>query len=267
MNEAYQLGSSHVARSAWAYSGLAACGITNRSTGWRITWPNSTHAEQMTVQRTAPPRFAILLLASALTCLSACSNSSDDVQSESPGISPDANADAQRSGNRSALLPYEIIKREVVPINKVVYRVRLDFIDGDRLPSEDELAAISRHLKQRNPEFESVFVYFYMRGYDCEGHPPFACAHHILDGGMKVHIQTQPIPPSKESEEFGLSETERRQLYYELMALDHLALEWDNDDRLESERLRIFKKYGIEKNLYWEITDEGSKKGWPTPRP
>jgi hypothetical protein len=129
------------------------------------------------------------------------------------------------------------------------------------------LAAVSRHLRQSNPGFESVFVYFYIRGYDSERHQPFAEAHHILDGKMDVDIHTQPIPPFTESESFGLTETQRKQLYHELIALDRESLDWENDDRLESERLRIFKRYGIQKNLYWEIANEGTEKGWPTPKP
>ena len=212
--------------------------------------------------------FALTLL--AVACCSACSNAPDDRQSQSPKIESDADPVSKTTAtpsSSSTLLSYEIIKREEVPINKLVYRLRLDFIDGTRLPVADDLAAISHYLKKTNPGFESVFVYFYMRGYDSERNQPFAGAHHILDGKMKVDIHTQPIPPSAESEQLGLTETQRKQLYHDLIALDRESLDWENDDRLESERLRIFKKYGIQKNIYWEIADEGSKKGWPTPKP
>lgn len=212
-------------------------------------------------------RFATIVLAATIVCFSGCSNSSNDRPSQSSQNDPDASPNTEPSARPSALLPYEIIKREEVPINKLVYRLRLDFIDGTRLPTEDELAAVSRHLKQSNPGFEGVFVYFYIRGYDSERHQPFAGAHHILDGKMDVDIHTQPIPPSAESEKFGLTETQRKQLYHELIALDRESLDWENDDRLESERLRIFEKYGIHKDLYWEIANEGLDKGWPTPKP
>lgn len=211
-------------------------------------------------------RFATIVLAAMVACFSACSNSSNDRPSKSPTTNPETSSNTEPS-RPSALLPYEIIKREEFPINKLVYRLRLDFIDGNRLPTEDDLAAVSRHLKQSNPGFESVFVYFYIRDYDSERHQPFAGAHHILDGKMNVEIHTRPIPRSSESEKLGLTETQRKQLYHELIALDRESLDWENDDRLESERLRLFKKYGIQKDIYWEIANEGSEKGWPTPKP
>jgi len=214
----------------------------------------------------SPHRFAIfVVLACIVACFSACSNLSDDPQP--PQTTSDATPNAESSASASALLPYEIIKREEVPINKLVYRLRLDLIDGNRLPSEDDLAAISRHLKKTNPGFESIFAYFHMRGYDSERHPPFAGAHHILDGKMKVDIHTQPIQLSAKSEKLGLTETLRKQLYHELTAMDRESLDWDNDDRLDPERLRLFKKYGIQENVYREIAEEGSKKGWLTPKP
>ncbi len=209
---------------------------------------------------------ATIVLAVTVACCSACSNSPDDRQSQSPRVDSDAKPHSKPSDSSSALLAYEIIKREEVPINKLVYRLRLDFIDGNRLPAEDDLAAISHHLKQSNPGFESVFVYCYMRGYDSDRHQPFAGAHHILDGKMKVDIHTQPIPPSGETEKYGLTESQRKQLYHNLIALDRESLDWENDDRLESERLHIFKKYGIQKNLYWEIADESSKRAQPVSR-
>ena len=208
-----------------------------------------------------------IVLTATVVCFFGCSRSSDDRPSHSPENDPGTSLNTEPSAPLPVLLPYEIIKREEVPINKLVYRLRLDFIDGTRLPTEDELAAVSRHLKQSNPGFESVFVYFHMRGCDSERHQPFAGAHHIRDGKMDVEIYTQPIPPSAESEKYGLTETQRKQLYHKLISLDRESLDWENDDRLGSERLRIFETYGIHEDLYWEIANEGSDKGWPTPKP
>jgi hypothetical protein len=79
-------------------------------------------------------RFTTIVLA-ATVAFSACSNSSNDRPSQSPKINPEASPITEPSSRPSALPPYDIIKREEVPINKLVYRLRLDFIDGNRLPT------------------------------------------------------------------------------------------------------------------------------------
>ena len=82
-----------------------------------------------------------------------------------------------------------------------------------------------------------------------------------------LNLMNAEVIANLESAKFGLTETQRKKLFHELIALDRRKPpEWD-DARRDSERLRIFKNFGIHKNLYWEITNEGSKKGWPRPEP
>ena len=75
-----------------------------------------------------------------------------------------AKVSSARVGKRG-LIPYRVIERTEFRNIKVAYDVRVDVVDG-RLPTEPELAAISRHLDRNETPHERMFVTFLVAGYD-----------------------------------------------------------------------------------------------------
>ena len=89
------------------------------------------------------------------------------------------------------LIPYEIIKREEMGSIKVLLSIRVKLVNG-RLPTKEELGAISQYLysKERR-RHERTFVFFSLPGMVL-GTGAFATAHHTPK--MVVQIYESSIP-------------------------------------------------------------------------
>jgi len=79
-------------------------------------------------------------------------------------------------GTESSLIPHRIIKREDYLNYKVSYDIEVGVVGG-RLPTADELAAISNNLRSKEQKYERVFVCFYLPGMKVDT-GAFATAHH-----------------------------------------------------------------------------------------
>ena len=88
------------------------------------------------------------------------------------------------------LISYAVIERAETRNIKVSYDLRVDLVDG-RLPSEAELAAISRHLHAKERTHERTFVLFYLPGMP-PGAGAFATAHH--NPSLKVKVLDYMLP-------------------------------------------------------------------------
>lgn len=113
-------------------------------------------------------RFAFLII---LLLTIGCDNTSSTRQSTAPHT-------IQTTSPH--LIDYEIINQEEAGTFKMAYDLRVGLVNG-RLPSENELAAISRHLRQQDDRrHERTFVVFYLPGMEI-GMGAFATAHHLPD--------------------------------------------------------------------------------------
>lgn len=89
----------------------------------------------------------------------------------------------------SEKIPYRILEREVNREHWVSYDLEIDLI-GNRLPTESEIAEVSRSLKSRETAHEKVFVMFYLPGMVIDS-GAFATANHP---DMKVRIMEFMVP-------------------------------------------------------------------------
>lgn len=98
-----------------------------------------------------------------------------------------------------------------------------------------------------------------------EGLTPEIAENNIRDS-YKI-VFTTAIQIYEDEEKYGLTETERMQAFYDLVALQDSipsdAPDWGvkNDEA----RVIIAEKYGITKDQISKIGVEGVKKGWPSP--
>ncbi|MEE9296503.1 MAG: hypothetical protein V3W34_16285 [Phycisphaerae bacterium] len=88
------------------------------------------------------------------------------------------------------LIPYTIIKRDELGSIKVSFDLRIDLVD-ERLPTKQELEAVSRHLHSKEKVHERTFVLFYLPGMKVDA-GAFARAHHNPD--LEVEIQPWFVP-------------------------------------------------------------------------
>ncbi len=82
-------------------------------------------------------------------------------------------------------IPYEVIQKAELSSIKLSIDVEVPLVDG-RLPSADELGAISEHLVENSNKHDRTFVSFYLPGMKV-GAGAYATAHHNPD--MSVNIQ------------------------------------------------------------------------------
>jgi len=95
-----------------------------------------------------------------------------------------------RTPAHAPMIPYTVIERAELGEIKVSYDLRVDLVDG-RLPTNDELEAISRHLYEHERTHERTFVLFYLPGMQ-PGAGAFATAHH--DPVLVVRVLGHMLP-------------------------------------------------------------------------
>ena len=81
-------------------------------------------------------------------------------------------------------------------------------------------------------------------------------------------IETTNTTIENNSIKYGLTETQRKQAYYDLATLqDSIALEDppDRGEQMVKAYSTVAEKYGITKDEMMEITAEGMEKNWPMP--
>ncbi|QEW06339.1 hypothetical protein [Nitrincola iocasae] len=81
-------------------------------------------------------------------------------------------------------IPFEVIKQDQLGSIKLSLDVQVPLVDG-RLPTADELGAVSEHLVATSGKHDRTFVAFYLPGMEV-GAGAFATAHH--DPEMEVRI-------------------------------------------------------------------------------
>lgn len=82
------------------------------------------------------------------------------------------------------LIDYTIAHREEFHEFKISFDVRVPLVNG-RLPTTDELGAISKHLRSQEKKHDRMFVCFYLPGMKVDS-GAFATAHH--DPNLEVKI-------------------------------------------------------------------------------
>ncbi len=114
----------------------------------------------------------------------------EPVQSATEVPEPSPARKAPEPPKQEKRIPYGIIKRSEMGTAKASYNLRVDLVGG-RLPTKDELGAISRHLRDFNKRYERLFVTFYLPDMVVDD-GAFAPAHHNPD--LKVIIQPFMLP-------------------------------------------------------------------------
>ena len=82
------------------------------------------------------------------------------------------------------LIPYHILERSETGTIKVALDVEVPLVSG-RLPTEEELGALSRHLVSLERDHDRSFVLFYLPGMKV-GSGAYATAHHNPELEVKV---------------------------------------------------------------------------------
>ena len=90
----------------------------------------------------------------------------------------------ERENTTKDLIPFSIIERKEFLHYKVSYDIRVNLVD-ERLPTTEELAALSNHLKNTENPHEKTFVTFYLPAMMVNA-GAFATAHHTPDLEVKV---------------------------------------------------------------------------------
>jgi hypothetical protein len=178
------------------------------------------------------------------------------------------------------LIPYSIITSELQPPLKCSYYVRVDFV-GNRLPTEDELAAVSRKIKSDGPRSDNVFVLFYMPGENPDD-MSWATAHHTPN--LRVSIVRTPTPrPSQQATRFGLSLDQRKRYWFETLKTDEplrnlpdsvtigmgrsdpnsLQLYKRLEEQAETEKAAIRQRWGLSEDEAAKISIEALHNQWP----
>lgn len=93
--------------------------------------------------------------------------------------------------NGNTLIPFAILSREEKASIKVSFTILVDIVDGKRLPSSNELGAISQYLFSLEKPHERTFVEFLLPGMK-PGAGAFATAHH--NPKMEVDILPFFVP-------------------------------------------------------------------------
>lgn len=89
------------------------------------------------------------------------------------------------------LIDFKVIERTDFQDIKVSYDIQVDAVDK-RLPTKEELAAISNHLRQKERRFKRMFVSYYLPGMVINS-GAFATAHHNPHP-EKVRFLSMTIP-------------------------------------------------------------------------
>lgn len=88
------------------------------------------------------------------------------------------------------LIDYTVINRGELGNIKLSYDLRVDLVNG-RLPTADELEAVSRYLHQKEKGHDKTYITFYLPGMEV-GAGAFATAHH--NPNLEVSILEFMIP-------------------------------------------------------------------------
>lgn len=88
------------------------------------------------------------------------------------------------------LINYTVIKRDELGDMKLSYDIRVGLVN-ERLPTADELEAVSRYLHRKEKRHDRTFVAFYLPGMEV-GAGAFATAHH--NPNLEVNILEFMIP-------------------------------------------------------------------------
>lgn len=98
------------------------------------------------------------------------------VQGRGADAPQDSTRNAASSVAESRMIPYTIIKRDTFLDYKISYDIMVDVVDG-RLPTKNELSAISNRLRSSDKKYDRMFVSFYLPGMKINA-GSFASAHH-----------------------------------------------------------------------------------------
>lgn len=182
-----------------------------------------------------------------------------------------------RTETESTTLPYTIVESIEQPPIKCQYKVRVDFV-GERLPTEEELVAVSNEIKSRNPRSERTFVLFYLAGEDPHG-TPWASAHHTPELAVDI-FRTPDSPEVQTQERFGLSMAHRKRFWFERAQIDERLFEVrdaaysegkQNDHpivvaaekKAKRDNRLLLIRYGISADQAGELIAEGLDNAWP----
>jgi len=95
------------------------------------------------------------------------------------------------SANCADLVPYELLERDAIGSLKVAFDIRVQLVEG-RLPTKEELGAISQHLYGNETHHDRTFVTFWLPGM-VVGTGAFASTQHYK-GKMEVQIFEFNLP-------------------------------------------------------------------------
>ena len=100
------------------------------------------------------------------------------------------NTESSSPPESEKLINYKVINRGEHGNIKLSYDLRVDIVDG-RLPTADELEAVSRYLHRKEKRHDRTFVTFYLPGMEV-GAGAFATAHH--NPNLEVSVLEFMIP-------------------------------------------------------------------------
>ena len=96
------------------------------------------------------------------------------------------------------LIPYAILNESELGSTKLSLDIEVPLIE-ERLPTAEELGAVSQHLLKQSSKHDRTFVSFYLPGMEV-GAGAYATAHH--DPEMEVKIQKFMLFAYPEYEEY-----------------------------------------------------------------
>ena len=118
-----------------------------------------------------------------------------------------------------------------------------------RKTSEDTLGMIAKEIKDNNPNFSTIFIFYYTPDQSTND-LPWATTHYSPNLDIRIQGPTEKEEETAKIEKFGLSYKQRKNIYIESYKLEVEARE------------NIREKYNISDSVYWEISTEGIEMNW-----
>lgn len=174
---------------------------------------------------------------------------------------------------------YEITSQED---NEILEKTSI-YIELSRKVSEDTLEMIAMEIKENNPDFERLYIFYYMKGQDTKG-IAWATTHFEPELTVSILGSSEVEDKAAEIEKFGLTMEERKAIFvesykgevdarkkadakYPMSTADEVRRDSEKYAKYENELMEemqkgILKKYAISDSVYWEISVEGVELNW-----
>lgn len=149
--------------------------------------------------------------------------------------------------------------------------------------SEDSLKLIANEIKVGNPQYDRIFIFYYLKGEKSSG-MAWATSHFSPDLEINILGSTEQEETNADVEKFGLTYDQRKEIFqasyklevaarktadakYPMLTAEEVQRESKKyatykQQLIEQAQKDIMKKFNITEDVFWEISTEGIELDW-----